>query len=128
MRKYKRQADGSYKYTLANVNLREENSASSKVLTVIPSGSKVQVVDAAEDWYEVVYNNQRGYVYSSYLSTTKYTWRDTFLRSYPAAESNPISVVPTKSEVQVLSVVGDWSEVVYNDRKGYIFTYFCAIF
>ena len=59
MRKYKRQVSDPYKYTLANVNLREENSASSKVLTVIPAGSKVQVMDAAEDWYEVLYNNQK---------------------------------------------------------------------
>ena len=126
MRKYTRQTSDSYKYTLANVNLRESNTTTSNVLTVIPTGSKVQVIDSAEDWYEVIYNNQKGYVYASYLSITKYTWRDTLLRSYPAAESNPITVVPAKSEVEVLSVVGDWSQVIYNDRKGYIFTTFLS--
>ncbi len=126
MRKYTRQTPDSYKYTLTNVNLRESNTIASKVLTVIPSGSRVQVVDAAEDWYEIIYNNQKGYVYASNLSTTKYTWRDALLRSYPSAESNPITVVPAKAEVQVLSTAGDWSQVIYNNRRGYIFTPFLS--
>lgn len=117
-----RQTPDSYKYTLTNVNLRESNSAASTILTVIPPNSKVQVIDAAEDWYEISYNNQRGYVYASDLSTTKYTYRDTLLRSYPSAESNPVTVIPAKAEVQVLSTTGDWSQAIYNNSKGYIFT------
>ena len=66
MRRYKRQIlpEDTEKYTLANLNLREEKSTAAKVLTVIPAGSKVQVVDAAEDWYEVIYNGIKGYVYN----------------------------------------------------------------
>lgn len=124
MRTFKRQSADSYKYTLANVNLRENKSILSNILTVVPVDSKVQVLDAAEDWYEVIYNGQRGYLYNIYLSTTKYTWLDTPLRSYPSAESNPVTMVPAKSEVQVLSVTGDWSYVVYDDQRGYIFNYF----
>lgn len=122
MRKFMRQTPDSYKYTLTNVNLRESNSAASTILTVIPPNSKVQVIDAAEDWYEISYNNQKGYVYASDLSTTKYTYRNTLLRSYPSAESNPVTVIPAKAEVQVLSTTGDWSQSIYNNSKGYIFT------
>ena len=122
MRKFMRQTPDSYKYTLTNVNLRESNSAASTILTVITPNSKVQVIDAAEDWYEISYNNQKGYVYASDLSTTKYTYRNTLLRSYPSAESNPVTVIPAKAEVQVLSTTGDWSQSIYNNSKGYIFT------
>ena len=97
MRKYKRQESENYKYTLANLNLRENKSTSSNVKTVIPAGSKIEVLDAAEDWYEVMYNGQRGYVFNEYLSKTKYTWTDVFLRSYPSSESNAITLVPSKS-------------------------------
>lgn len=107
MKIYKRQQQNAYKYTLANTNLREEKSTSSNVITVIPAGSKIQIIDAEEDWYEVIYNGQKGYVYSDYLSKTKYTWTDVTLRSYPSAESNPVTVIPPKSIVQVLSVNGD---------------------
>lgn len=126
MRVYKRQEDENYKYTLRNLNLRSTKSTSGDVITVIPAGSKIQVVDAAEDWYEVIYNNQRGYVYNSYLSTTKYTWTDVFLRSYPTSESNPVTLVPAKSRVQVLKTNGDWDNVMYNDQEGYIFNYFLS--
>ena len=68
MKEYQRQEQSSYKYTIANTNLRKEKSTSSYIITVIPAGSKVQVNDAEEDWYEVTYNGQTGYVYSDYLS------------------------------------------------------------
>jgi len=72
------------------------------------------------------YNGQRGYVYSDYLSKTKYTWTDVTLRSYPSAESNPVTIIPPKSIVQVLSVNGDWSRAMYDDQEGYIFSYFLS--
>ena len=70
MRKYKRQENENYKYTLANLNLRENKSTSSNVITVIPAKSKIEVLDAPEDWYDVRYNGQRGYVFNEYLSKT----------------------------------------------------------
>ncbi|SCG95918.1 MULTISPECIES: L,D-transpeptidase family protein [unclassified Romboutsia] len=126
MKKYKRQSQEVYKYTLANLNLREGKSTSSNIISVIPAGSRVTVIDGEEDWYEVIYNNQRGYVYNEYLSQTKFTWTDVTLRSYPSSESNPVTVLPHKSMVQVLSVNGDWSHVMYNNDEGYIFSYFLS--
>ena len=128
MRRYKRQIlpEDTEKYTLANLNLREEKSTAAKVLTVIPAGSKVQVVDAAEDWYEVIYNGIKGYVYNEYLSKTEYTWTDTVLRPFADSATTPIENVPVKSRVQVLGTVGDWSHVIYNDKEGYIFSVFLS--
>ncbi len=128
MRRYKRQIlpEDTEKYTLANLNLREEKSTTAKVLTVIPAGSKVQVVDAAEDWYEVIYNGIKGYVYNEYLSKTEYTWTDTVLRPFADSATTPIENVPEKSRVQVLGTVGDWSHVIYNDKEGYIFSVFLS--
>lgn len=114
----------SFKYTLANVRLRKSNSTTSEIITVIPEGSRVLILDTAEDWSLVAYNNQRGYVYNIYLSVTKYAWRELLLRSYASAESNPVTIVPARSEVQVLSVIGEWSYAVFNDQRGYIFSYF----
>lgn len=128
MRRYKRLIlpEDTEKYTLANLNLREEKSTAAKVLTVIPAGSKVQVVDAAEDWYEVIYNGIKGYVYNEYLSKTEYTWTDTVLRPFADSATTPIENVPVKSRVQVLGTVGDWSHVIYNDKEGYIFSVFLS--
>ncbi|WP_436513590.1 L,D-transpeptidase family protein [Clostridium thermobutyricum] len=126
MENYKRQQENSYKYTLANTNLRSEKSTSANIITVIPALEMVQAIEAEEDWYEVLYKGQRGYIYSDYLSKTKYTWTNVTLRSYPSAESNPVTIIPPKSIVQVLSVNGDWSHVIYDNKKGYIFSYFLS--
>ena len=127
-KRFKRQqsADETIKYTLANVNLREEKSTESPVITVIPSGSKVQVLDAEEDWYHITYDNKTGYVFNEYLSTTMYPWTDVSLRLYPTSESMEQELIPAKSRVQVLENVGEWSEVIYNDKTGYIFSYFLS--
>lgn len=121
MKKYKRQENENYKYALANLNLRKNKSTSSDVITVIPSMSKLEVLDATEDWYEIIYNNKRGYVFNKYLSKTKYPWTDIFLRSFPTSESNPITLIPAKSRLQVLNVDGDWAKVIYNNQEGYVF-------
>lgn len=125
MRKFKRQQNEmAFKYTLANLNLRDEKSTEGRVIEVIPAGSKVQVVNGEEDWYEVIYNGQRGFVYNEYLSKTKYTWTETSLRPFPDVATNPIGEIPAKSRVQVLGVSGDWSRVIYNDQEGYVFNTF----
>lgn len=123
-RKKRQENQQAFKYTLANLNLRDTKSTEGKVITVIPAGSKVQVISGEEDWYEVIYNGQKGFVYNEYLSQTKFTWTDAFLRSFPNSASNPVAIVPAKSRVQVLGVNGDWSHVIYDDKEGYIFNVF----
>ena len=120
-----RQSATNYKYTVASTDLLQEKDTTSGVLAVIPANSPVQVLDSAEDWYNIIYNYQTGYVPTSSLSITEYTWRNTPLRSYADAQSNAVATIPAKSQVQVLSVTGNWSYVVYdNNQKGYIFNEF----
>ncbi len=59
MKNYTRQGDEVYKYALRNLNLRSSKSTSSNIITVIPAGSKIQILDGAEDWYDVMYNGQK---------------------------------------------------------------------
>ena len=42
-----------YKYPISNVNLREGKSTNSKIITVIPKGSKIELLDGEEDWLKV---------------------------------------------------------------------------
>lgn len=123
---YKRQLYDSYKYTLANLNLRKDKYTTATILTVIPSKSKVMVIDAEEDWYKVEYNNLIGYVYSYYLSKTKYPWTNVILRTLPSSQSKPITTITSKSRIQVLDTTGDWSHVIFNNQEGYVFSYFLS--
>jgi uncharacterized protein YgiM (DUF1202 family) len=67
-------AQNTVKYTFANLNLRNAGNIQSKVLTVIPKGTSVTIVENCEcKWILVSYNGHIGYVSSKYLSKQKPT-------------------------------------------------------
>ena len=70
----------------------------------------------------MLFRSQEGYILTSSLTTIKYTWEDVILRSYPNANSLPMLLIPAKVEVAVLGVNGDWTIVLYEGQKGYIFS------
>ena len=70
-----------YKYTITNLNLRKDPSKSAKILTVIPAYSQFEVLDSDDEWLQVSYNQQVGYVAKDYVSTTKMTTSQVHLRA-----------------------------------------------
>lgn len=56
------------KMAWSNLNLRQNPSTTSTILTVIPKKSKVDVLSIDREWSYVVYNGQFGYVSNQYLS------------------------------------------------------------
>ena len=83
-----------YKYTLVNLNLRVEKSTSSNIIAVIPKGTKIEVQYEDEEWVRVKYNSQEGYVYKSYLSTSKYPWTNLNLRAEKSTDSKSLTIIP----------------------------------
>lgn len=115
-----------YKYAIKNVNLREGKSLESKIITVIPKGSAMQIVDAEEDWYKVKYNDQEGYVYNENISKTLYPWASVNLRESPSSQGKPIEIVPRKRRVELIGIVNDWDQVIYDGQEGYIYSYYLS--
>lgn len=85
-----------YKYALANVNLRSAKSTNSSIITVIPQGAKMEVLDEEDDWIKVMYNSQEGYVYKDLVSVSEYAWSNLNLREDKSTTSNIITVIPEK--------------------------------
>lgn len=50
------------------VNLRQQPSTSSPVLSTLPSGATVNALGVWGGWYKVVYNGKTGYVHPDYLT------------------------------------------------------------
>lgn len=111
-----------YKYPIKNVNLREGKSINSKIITVIPKMSKVELIDGEEDWLKIKYNGLEGYVYNDNISTSMYTWTKVKLREKPSILSRTIRILSEKSLVQLIGVNGKWTKVIYNDEEGYIYS------
>ncbi|PCH65206.1 MAG: hypothetical protein COC01_10110 [Bacteroidetes bacterium] len=53
------------------LNLRKGAGSNHEVVVSIPTNAKVKIINKGNDWWEVEYNNHRGFVSSKYLSESK---------------------------------------------------------
>ncbi|MDO4340500.1 MAG: SH3 domain-containing protein [Eubacteriales bacterium] len=58
-------------WAVTSVNMREEASADSKVLTVVGLGDECKVVGILPGWYQVEYNGQTGFINHKFLTDDK---------------------------------------------------------
>lgn len=115
-----------YKYTIKNVNLREEKSNKSKILAVIPKGSKIELLDGEEDWLKVKYDSLEGYVYNENISKSMYPWIEVNLREDDSRISKSLGIIKPGERVEVVGSSGLWKTVIYNDEEGYVFGYYIS--
>ncbi|MCD8086090.1 MAG: SH3 domain-containing protein, partial [Clostridiales bacterium] len=127
---------GETAVTTAALNLRSGPGTSYSVVTVLPSGAEVTVLDKTDGtWYQVSYtasgSTWTGYVSASYLTTassdsgdsddsgdaassTATTACSLNLRSGPGTDYDVVTVLPGGAEVTVLDTSnGTWYQVSY---------------
>jgi uncharacterized protein YgiM (DUF1202 family) len=51
----------------SNLNLRKEPNTTALVLTSLPNGTKVEVIEELDGWYKVTYKGHTGYISSKYV-------------------------------------------------------------
>lgn len=86
------------RYTTSNLNLREEPSTSSKVITVLPKGTPVSLAEDCDcKWIPVYYDGNIGYVSSRYLTNSK---------------SNNANNVKYKTNNQIRYYTNSWGQKV----------------
>jgi len=136
-------------YTDSELGLRENMSLSSAILTIIPKGKEVKVINSFYgDWWKVYYNGKTGHVKSRFLSYGKENYYTTSnsssifgysisniydsepsyyaisslnLRENMSSNSAIITRIPKGREVKVIeSFFGKWWKVYYNGRTGHV--------
>lgn len=60
-----------YQYTWTSLKLRAEKSVIAEVLTVIPSHTKFEVIDADDLWLKVIYEGHIGFVFKQSVSVSE---------------------------------------------------------
>lgn len=60
-----------YQYTWTSLKLRADKSVLAEVLTVIPSHTKFEVIEADSLWLKVIYDEQIGYVFKRAVSVSE---------------------------------------------------------
>ena len=77
------------------LNLREQPSKQSKIITTIPNGTPVCVTDTTTDWSKLDYNGLTGWVMSSFLVE-------------PSPDSEGQIIVPRDELERIYDTIGDW--------------------
>lgn len=63
--------DAKTKYVTTNINLRAEPNTNSRVLTVIPQGTTIEIEDCDCSWVPVYYKGYVGYICTKYISDSQ---------------------------------------------------------
>ena len=130
--------------TTANLNLRQGTSTSSKILTTIPKGKTIEILDKSNtSWYRVRYNGKTGYVSSQYISingnsnsnnntsTTSengVTTANLNLRQGTSTSSKILTTIPKGKTIEILDKSNtSWYRVRYNGKIGYVSSQYISI-
>ena len=122
------------------LNMREGPSVSAKLLTTIPQGANVIVLEDHNAWYLIEYGNWRGYVMAQFLSANEpitkeneqhepdvqpetevraVTFTETSLYKFQDRNAESIFSIPAGIEVELLMDGSEWCCVRYQGTVGY---------
>lgn len=116
--------------TTTDVNFRSGAGTSYSVISTLPTGATVVVEEQVGGWYKVVYNGTVGYVSGDYLKVTQtasgsfgsgtVTASSVNFRDGASLSAGVIDSVNSGATVKVIGVSGNWYQVEYNGRTGYL--------
>lgn len=126
--------------TADGLRLRAEANTTSSVLTTANTGTRVVVLEQAQNgWYKVSYNTKEGYMSADYLKLeTKadadlgYGKVDTEgsvlnMRSGPGTGYDKVRTLSDGTVVKLTGMDGGWYRIEYKDSKGYVSSDYIAI-
>ena len=113
------------------INIRSAKSTDSEVVCKVPAGKSLSVIGDldADGWYQVRYKDDtgthQGYMMSQYLSipsisTGNIGTSSAVLRASADSSSQMLCVIPEGNKVSVLCALGDWYQVEYDQKIGYV--------
>ncbi len=121
---------GAGTVTASALNMRSEPSTSSAVVTTVPRGTVVLVLESSNGWYKVQYQGRTGYMSGDYLTfssdaegsfgTGSVTGNYVNVRSGPGTGYPVLGSVSNGQSFSVTGVSGDWYKIGYNGATGYI--------
>lgn len=123
-------SDGAATVTASALNMRSEASASSSIVTCLPRGTTVIVLNKTGSWYKVSYKDYTGYMSAEYLSasnsadgsfgTGTVTGNDVRIRSGAGTSYSVLATRDKGDTLAVTGVSGSWYKVDLSGTTGYI--------
>lgn len=127
--------------TSGSLNLRSQPKAGSTIVTTLPRGARVGVIEWGDTWSHISYGHYAGYAMSNYLlregqsstvtpaigSAVVNTDSGSLnLRQSPSTAAAVLKTIPKGSSVEVLSQGSDWTQVRWSGATGYVMTKFLS--
>ncbi|MEM4992888.1 LysM peptidoglycan-binding domain-containing protein [Priestia sp. SB1] len=126
--------------TVAATSLNLRNSPNGSIITAMPQGAKVEVIQTSSGWNQVKYGNYTGWASISYLklvasgdstpttpatpppiTTVNYAYvTASALNMRTSPNGSVVTVLPNGAKVQVVSTSGNWSNVKYGSYLGWV--------
>ena len=116
--------------TTSALNLRSGASTSKSIIMTMPAGAEVIVGMTQNGWCKIVYNNTVGYASADYLKTVSkvsgnfgtgtVSGSDVRMRSGAGTNSSVITTLDKGTKMSVIGASGNWYEVSYNGKTGYV--------
>lgn len=116
--------------TTSALNLRSGASTSKSIIMTMPAGAEVIVGMTQNGWCKVVYNNTVGYASADYLKavskvsgnfgTGTVSGNSVRMRSGASTSSSVVGTYDKGTKMSVIGAAGNWYEVSYSGKTGYV--------
>ena len=113
------------------LRVRVSPSTSASVITSLPSGSKIMILERCDGFYKVQYdtNGHYGYVSSQYVIEYDLEYYCTAnasgtlnMRSGMETSYGVVASISSQRNLPVLLVISDWDYALYGNTDGYVST------
>lgn len=120
------------------VNFRAGPSMDDAILTTLTDGTEITIDGIVEDdWCQVLWDSQEGYVKADYVSVNGIPLVDprgiitgdcVNVRSIPSTDGDIVAKVYSSNLVDLLALDGDWYTVLVDGQTGYIRSDFLKVY
>jgi uncharacterized protein YgiM (DUF1202 family) len=110
-----------------DINMRALPDADAEIVTTVPQGAQVEILEERDDWYRVIYNGLTGYIKNTLVFVSSVSDRIAYaqydginLRGGPGESSYIVDTIAAGKPIRVKNIVGDWYFVLYDGQTGFV--------
>lgn len=115
--------------TASNLNVRENPTTDSKILASLSKDNQVEIIDAKDSWYLVIFNaDNKGWIHGDYVdikpnfSVGRIIGDNINIRKGPSIDEDILSSIGIDSSVYIKKFQDDWYLILTDDNKeGWIY-------
>jgi len=117
-----------YSVVANKLNIRSLPGWQGKKIGILSRGMVVSSLSQYSEWHEIRYGNGSGFIHADYVQPAAHdlikrgqiTASKLNVRDYPGMAGNIVGSLARDSLVEVVTEMGKWLQILFNDATGYI--------